>query len=409
MRRRIRIVTMCLCVLAGLAPSRAGRASQAALAESERVKLMYFTPYEQRVVKPLMGGVSIRVKEPPPKPYGRLPGQDIMAKGVRPKIIRAKVYVIPRKDRPDKGRSEIRIVRGKTADTLTDVQRERIGKSEALWQKLNDPPVDEDEAAAMRDAMLGRFDFNRDGKLDVAEAGVMYRSRIDHAREMLELFDADENGVLDEAERTRAAAAIGIAPHEWRASDDWRMYGPDLDADNVISRAELDMVALTFVPEARWGENGPDSDQMIATVAFFDFKNMHRPEDAEKARPDEFGKRYDLDDDGKLDEKERRYFAWELRFYREKMVPFFDDDKNGFLDANEAHRALLLLRKVVAHEKNLRDEFVDKLLEKFDRDRNGMLTPDEAVFFEVFLNRPEEVYKLAPEHSLEKLVARLNG
>jgi hypothetical protein len=94
----------------------------------------------------------------------------------------------------------------------------------------------------MRARMVEKFDTNKDGTLDEAERTAMRAEREKKHQEMVQKFDANKDGKLDEAERQAA--------HEARAAEHFKAL--DKDGNGVLSLEEFKAGG-----RGRGGKHGP--------------------------------------------------------------------------------------------------------------------------------------------------------
>ncbi|MFP2927758.1 EF-hand domain-containing protein [Pyxidicoccus sp. 3LG] len=80
-----------------------------------------------------------------------------------------------------------------------------------------------------RARLVEKFDTNKDGTLDESERAAMRAEREKKHEEMLQKFDANKDGKLDEAERQTA--------HEARAAEHFKAL--DKDGNGVLSLEEF--------------------------------------------------------------------------------------------------------------------------------------------------------------------------
>jgi len=230
-----------------------------------------------------------------------------------------------------------------------DEYRQRWKKMRAEYDADGDGKLNDEERQAMRQAMrerwrkraLEEYDKNGDGELSEEERQAMRRDRGDRAGErMKELavkhFDTDSDGEIGEAERE----AIDRFGKRWETMGkrleskylDYNGDGEVSDSERKASRQHWMVAGATLMSKAKdWldtngdGELSPDEHRAF----------RQRMQDKSFEWFDEFGMRFDDDDDGRLDEKERGAMIDGFEDEIDRRVKAADADGNGILTGAE--------------------------------------------------------------------------
>ncbi len=251
------------------------------------------------------------------------------------------------------------------------------------------PPARGDRQA-FQQRMLAEFDANQDGRLDEDERSNMRAAMAQRGRggrgidrqAILKRFDRDGNGRLDEKERQAAMRSAGGRPGG-RPGGQRGMLGPaqrarllerfDEDGDGQLNTAERAAAREAFLRRAR-PEAAKNGKKATAD---------ERPGQARRGNG-EFLKRFDKNEDGRLDESERA--AARAAFAARRTAggrPKAQSDGNG------------------TAAKRSESGRVSKqgLLAEFDKDGDGQLNSEErAAAREAFLKkRASEVAEPASE------------
>jgi len=168
----------------------------------------------------------------------------------------------------------------------------------------------------MRAKILEKFDANKDGKLDETERAEARKAMAERARagaqdrreNILEKFDENKDGKLDEAERAKAKAAFLAKIDEPGPLHEMMLRRFDEDKDGKLSDAEK-------------------------AKAVAEFEKRH---EEMRARREEVLKEFDKDGDGKLNEEERKAAGEAMR---KKLIEKFDKDGDGKLSEEERKAA----------------------------------------------------------------------
>ena len=226
-----------------------------------------------------------------------------------------------------------------------------------------------------RDLLLEKFDANGDGELDDAEreaAAAFVRARVDeHRTRLLAEYDADGDGELSREER-RAAAEAGDLPRgpregrggpggpdrealvaEFDADGDGELTGAEREAARAAVRerhaAKRAEIVARFDADGD-GELSPEERRAARQEMGprKDRKNRDaRPGRGGPGGPEQRAKvleRFDANGDGELDETERHAARSEMQRRRAEMIGRFDADGDGRL-AGEERRAALEARR----------------------------------------------------------------
>jgi len=377
-----------------------------ALKESERIKILGYRPPKKIDTT---FDFHIRPKVIRFRKIGKLPGSDLFKKKYRPKKFTRTVWISPR-SKSQRKRPVVKNIQGKRRkpEDLTEKSVNRIATTETFFASINDPPAGIKQAEKYRAILLLRYDLNQNKSLDKVEAQVLLSARQRHISELLELFDKNDNRALDFDEVKTAEEVTKIPILPWSREEAEQFYLIDENRNNVIEQKELHVVAMELVPEAIWGDLAAGSMQVRDLILFYESKGKFSPEEIQKAKAKEFLERFDVNRNAELEPSEKEFFQMEAAFFKTHVIPIFDDDNNNILDTGEAGEAVRLLDKIIAHEKSLRATFVKTIMARIDKNTDGVICPDEAGFLEVLFLSPDEMRKITPVNSSEKLVNSLD-
>ncbi len=212
------------------------------------------------------------------------------------------------------------------------------------------PDSREDRLERWRQRMLEQFDADGDGQLDQAERQVALETMRARARQSPGAafgrafrdwaqvqFDVDGDGTLNDAER-QTARDFGRAFRE--IGRDWRTSGYDTDGDGALSRDERRAMRrdrqqawLTLRGRMQaWADR--DGDDTVSDEERDAF--AQRVEESVARRMVGYGRAYDADSDGVLDADERRAMIEGLDADYDRRAGVHDIDGDGRLDASEA-------------------------------------------------------------------------
>ncbi len=233
----------------------------------------------------------------------------------------------------------------------------------------------------MRQKMLDEFDANKDGKLDETERKALRETM--HAR-MIERFDANGNGVLDENERPNIRHQRGPQRDRFNSR---RGRGSKRDFGPRHHRGERDQLnqPLGLMPEDAEFDRPASKGQGCSNCSKGpEGQNRHSRKgrrDSDRPSREAMLKRFDADGDGKLNDAERENARAEMQKRREQMraemLQRFDIDEDGTL--NDAERKAMHearkaeMKKRQAQMKTLHEQ----ILEQFDADGDGKLLGEE--------------------------------
>jgi Ca2+-binding EF-hand superfamily protein len=122
------------------------------------------------------------------------------------------------------------------------------------WVAAQDAPAGDQRGRKGRDAasLIERYDADKDGKLDQQELEAAHAARGEAMKaRMLERFDANKNGVLDPEEREAAKAA-----REQRRAELVKRF--DANGDGKLDQTEREAARKEF--RGRRGEGRPEQN-----------------------------------------------------------------------------------------------------------------------------------------------------
>jgi len=207
---------------------------------------------------------------------------------------------------------------------------------------------------------------------DKPRRGAEFRQKV------LEQFDANKDGKLDEAEREKAKAEF--ARRRGAAKDRPNPEAAQKRFQEILAKFDKD------------GDGRLNEEEKAAARKSFAGKRP-KPNAAAGARMKEIIAKFDKDGDGKLNDEERaaarKAMAGQFAARRKEIVKKFDKDGDGKLD--EAEKAALqkhfqeLRAKRAAAGGGARPKtdaarkprVNAEVLKKFDKDGDGKLSPDE--------------------------------
>lgn len=116
--------------------------------------------------------------------------------------------------------------------------------ADAAWAKPGGRGRGRGRGHKLPPEVLEKYDTNKDGKLDETERAAMREAR---HQEMLDEFDADGDGTLNEAEKAKAREARDAKRKERRGARRQAMKDKiDTDGDGAISAAEKEAARKTI-------------------------------------------------------------------------------------------------------------------------------------------------------------------
>lgn len=176
-------------------------------------------------------------------------------------------------------------------------------------------------------------------------------------------YDTNDNGILDENERTQLKA-------------DWKTYREAMEARREANRAE-------FIE--KWDT---DNDGKLSEAEKQEARRQI--EAAQQARREqEMLRRFDKDGDGKLSDAERQVMENRLEQQRKKRLSRFDFDRDGKLEGNE--------KWALEHRQEIR-RWIMRL---YDADMDARLNDAERAQLKADL---EEFYReMHQKHGAEKM------